>query len=325
MKIIGNIPNNLKIIFSNISKVGGIEVTPAFIADATNNVTVANGIHWANCRPYQKQKQEVQIDETSNTPIEKIRILNLERREACGRAYKVLLPDGYYVDLREDVLLDTIKTVGISPGGVLNGQFVFAIVGSLMKLVRVDSELYKQLTISTQEKSLKKILRKKLQVGHVYESHSGNQSIFLGFVDYIDVEVGKSSTHDHHLVYHNSRSYRYVIKNVHVCKNHTLWMQIRYMRNMTYQQYLDNTLRNNHGFCFLFQKTHSYIHCLGPSEITFDLEQAKKINKYYEEQHIKRSSDKWCDLGFVNFYTVVYAGQDLEIPIELRNYPQIKK
>jgi hypothetical protein len=147
---------------------------------------------WSNANPYLAKtldKWDFILDldtdlfeDTPNDPI-KIRIITLEFRGDGGRAYKVVDEKNYCWDLREDVLLDAMIEVGISPGGWVNGEFVWATIGSQMKLIRVGSSLYDSLLEVKSRSLLKKIPAKDLIPGHLYKTANGKEGVFLGFVN----------------------------------------------------------------------------------------------------------------------------------------------
>jgi hypothetical protein len=118
-----------------------------------------------------------------NEPISELKVVELERRTQGGRAYKVVHYGGYLVDMREDVIMDVIFNAGIDEGGVLKGEFVWARHGSEMKLVRVGSQLHKDLVEATNRKKEKKISNKDLVVGGIYETAGGSKAVYLGRVD----------------------------------------------------------------------------------------------------------------------------------------------
>jgi hypothetical protein len=80
-----------------------------------------------------------------NNPITNIRVAGLETRGNGGRAYKVVIDDLYYFDLREDVLLEAMIECGINKGGILNGEYIWVKIRSHMKLIRVGSPLHKEM------------------------------------------------------------------------------------------------------------------------------------------------------------------------------------
>ncbi len=127
----------------------------------------------------------------------------------------------FYIDLREDVLLDTIQEVGISPGGVLNGTYLFATVGSQMKLIREGSALHTELIGATTRRNSKKISSKDLEVGGVYATISGQKLVFGGFVDTIDIKSKWRRRYDGY-----NCSYHYVFDPPKPMKKAQLWLDV---------------------------------------------------------------------------------------------------
>lgn len=186
--ISGNIPQQITILTRKPITVEGVEVMPAFVSDASNNKTLETGRSWAKESYYNSSGKGKEYVGRENKGGEGYRILDLVVRSEGGRAYKVVSPEGFYVDLREDVLLDTIQEVGISPGGVLNGSYLFATVGSQMKLIREGSALHKELIGATARRNSKKISSKDLEVGGVYATVGGSQFVFGGLVDTVEIK-----------------------------------------------------------------------------------------------------------------------------------------
>ena len=198
--IVGNIPEYITYLSSSTKKLEsywendalhagwiGQEVIPAFCSDSTNLKTLETGRAWANGW-WNKDKSVIKEVNFKNDPIKKLKIISLERRSEGGRAYKVVTSDNFYFDLREDVLMDTMINVGISKNGLLNGDYIWARVGSEMKLVRVGSALYEALLVSTADRTLKKLGYGDLKVGHIYKGKGKDQYIFIGYVDCSDCE-----------------------------------------------------------------------------------------------------------------------------------------
>lgn len=174
---------------------GVVVLTKSYVADAKNKNTLRSGMEWAYGQAYDDWKEMVETGELpilirKNTPITGIRLLGLEFRGEGGRAYKVMTDDGYYYDMREDVVLDTIREVGVQPGGVLNGSFVWAIIGSQMKLIRHDSELYYEALDSMKIRNTKALGLKDLVEGGVYKTKSNTYLVYIGRVDTIKVKGG---------------------------------------------------------------------------------------------------------------------------------------
>lgn len=173
--------------FDNGELVGGKKtlVYPTFVVDSENKKSLETARTWAQ-NLYDNKGKSVREESFSNDPIKKIAILSLEMRGNGGRAYKVLIDDKYYVDLREDVMVDAMLANGIQPGGILNGKFIWVKQGANTKLCRVDSELYKMIKEYQDRSSIKTIGKGDLEVGGVYATKRGDQGIFIGYVDTVD-------------------------------------------------------------------------------------------------------------------------------------------
>jgi hypothetical protein len=121
-----------------------------------------------------------------NTPITDLRIYDIEQRGNGGRAWKVTTPDGYSYDMREDVFIEALCEVGLKEPGVLAGEYVWAVLGSQTRLVRVGSELHKILAEKTQTKvvkakvKVKSIKTSELVAGGIYSTQGGTPYLYLG-------------------------------------------------------------------------------------------------------------------------------------------------
>ena len=224
---IGHIPTETIYIFSGSQNVTTTwedidtrtveEVLPAFITDSNNKKSIETGKKWAvGCYsphiytydpvtkthttvPNPVPPKEAMTDTVANDPISRVKVVSLEERGKGGRAYKVVLPRGYYVDMREDVMLDTMKTEGISPGGYLNGRFIWARIGGQMKLVREGSSLHDKLIESTKVVEAPNLSKKDKVVGGIYEDKQNHANVFLGFVKtstivFLDAATGEKTT-----------------------------------------------------------------------------------------------------------------------------------
>lgn len=156
------------------------EIRPSFICDKDSKTAHETAKNWAG--GYGRRNKSFNHEDRDNTPWEGLRVWDLEARGNGGRAYKVITPDGLYVDLREDTFLEAMLTNGIGPGGELPGQYVFAIMGSQMRLVRVGSDLHTALVNTTSRKKTDTIGARDLQVGGAYRNKAGEVAVFCGFV-----------------------------------------------------------------------------------------------------------------------------------------------
>jgi hypothetical protein len=120
------------------------------------------------------------IDVLNNEPLTNVRVCDLDYRGNGGRAYKVIINDKYYVDMREDVILDTMITNGIEVGGILKGTYVWAKYGAQMKLVRVGSYAHKMYSSNEDPSDLVEIKSSDVKVGGIYDMKSGTRKMYLG-------------------------------------------------------------------------------------------------------------------------------------------------
>lgn len=162
------------------------QVTPAFPIDSKDEKGKSRAIAWATSGWDVTTRQHVtkkhSIKEVNNTPITNVKVLSLEQRGQGGRAYKALI-DNFYVDLREDVLVDTLLQSGVEVGGILKGEYIWAKMGSQMKLVRIGSELHRLIVEFDSKKDIKPVGKKDLEIGGIYQDRKKNRAIFIGYVN----------------------------------------------------------------------------------------------------------------------------------------------
>lgn len=190
--VVGSIPDKISYVYSKSINVkygcvwdidyfddNGLsqKVTPAFPVESGDEKALKKAIEWAS-----DGKKSHIIKEIDNKDITDIKVISVETRGNGGRAYKAIV-DGFYVDLREDVMMDTLLQLGIKPGGVLNGTFVWAKIGPHMKIVRVGSELHRLIKEYEKSQTIKPIAKNELEVGGIYENRKKNRFIFLGYIN----------------------------------------------------------------------------------------------------------------------------------------------
>ena len=183
----------------------GFMMLPAFPVDPTNKGRMETAKRWAenhysttvykNGKYIQnpEKKEDIVIEEYDNDPISGVKIVDLEVRGNGGRAYKIALPNKLFVDMREDVLMEVIMKRGVSPGGILNGEFIWCRVGSETKLVLVGSDLHKECLEAMKFKT-KDLLQKEFEVGKLYQSTS-SYILYCGKV-FCKTQKGKIVTRD---------------------------------------------------------------------------------------------------------------------------------
>lgn len=149
------------------------KVVPTFPVETGRKLDTA--IAWATDGKHKAKCIDVPNDHISN-----VKIMGLEERGNGGRAYKVTIDDKYYVDMREDVILEVIFDGGILPGGVLTGEYVWGKYGAQMKLIKVGSSTYNEFKKGVNMSLVTDIPSKDIKIGGLYKTKSGNTFLYLG-------------------------------------------------------------------------------------------------------------------------------------------------
>ena len=162
---------------------------PAFVVPTDSENFNKSGMDWAcGGRGYvqiQKPKDVVKV-EFENKPFTGLRWVGMDSRCEGGIAYKVVTPEGWLVDLREDVVIDCLyegainsQKGAIGNGTYFTGEFVWAILGSQSRLVRVGSKDYQEIVESQDRSALEDIPNAQLELGGVYENRQGKQFVLI--------------------------------------------------------------------------------------------------------------------------------------------------
>lgn len=162
-----------------------VKAFPAFPIEDGDEKSKIRAVVWAEKSYINEDKKIVKFELIDNEPVSGIRVLSVEEG-----TYKVLVGQ-YYVDMREDVLMDTIIKDGIQKDGILPATYVWAKFQSQLRLVRVGSELYKLIVEFESKKDIKPI--SKLEVGGIYQTRKKEKSIFIGYVNTTIFETTKKS------------------------------------------------------------------------------------------------------------------------------------
>lgn len=171
-----------------------VSAIPVFVTDAENLKTQKTAADWAgSARWYWDAVTGSRVDvnkpydiiESDNLPVKSVRIIGLDIRGNGGRAYQALVNEKYLVDMREDVMLDTMINVGMGVNATLPGEYIFAQIGAEMKLIRVGSKLHELMIETTSFGEKKPII--KLIPGHIYASKS-KKVLYLGEVWHTPIE-----------------------------------------------------------------------------------------------------------------------------------------
>lgn len=284
---VGTIPNKISYVYSKTEDVNTgcywdidfwennsdkVSVYPTFPVAEGDEKTLERAEKWARdkCVVYDPATNKlipdgtkVEIVTVENDPIRNVKVLSLEGRGNGGRAYKIVVDDKYYVDMREDVMMDVMLQVGIEPGGSLNGVFIWAKLGNQLRLVRIGSELHKLLEESNKKKELPKLKKNDFEIGGIYQSRKGDKGIFLGYVNTIAFKNDDTST-DHFAFLHTK------IKKV------MLFFE-PYHHSDTAKELATSEMKNSQWF-FKIMKTTNYIEKIG--QVTIDKDYVKLLREH---------------------------------------------
>ena len=179
-----HVPERIVMVFSDSINVEGLNVVPAFPVDANNKKRLETAESWADRGNYRNRGKDKTIKkkEYANGPFVDVKIVELEERGNGGRAYKVVVGDDYYVDFREAEMMWVIKNVGIRPGGIMNGEFAFAVVGSQTKLIPMHSPMWEEANKLSARKAAKPLGKNDFKVGHQYVQKNGSAFVIVAEV-----------------------------------------------------------------------------------------------------------------------------------------------
>lgn len=253
-KAIGTIPEKISYVYSGNENVfigsywdyneyddKGLKtnVTPTYPVGSDKDSDLIAAKKWA--KNNRTSKSSIKVDVKNNEPLTKIKIISLDVRSQGGRAYKVIIDDKYYVDMREDVVVEAIISVGVSAGGILNGSYIWVKLGSQMRLVRVDSALYEAINESNKLKELKPIPKDELEIGGIYEDRRGEVAVFLGLVNTVKYDI-------------SDKYFSYKTK-----KNNKAMLFYECYSLSKIGTELQKDLKENSLFSFKIHKTHHYL------------------------------------------------------------------
>lgn len=171
------------LVFTEVQPVWLAEVDNAKVLETCRKEADQSCWFWDAKAQVRTRVGTVQKIEVPNEPMSGVQLITLDYNKDGVLGYKAITPNGYYVDICNDVLLEALLKVGAGPGGVLGGQFVWGKVDGLMKLIRVDSELYEALLETGERGMMSPLSKNSLVPGTVYESKTGDRAVFLGLVN----------------------------------------------------------------------------------------------------------------------------------------------
>jgi hypothetical protein len=188
----GSIPKKISYVYSASKIINNMTVYPAYPVVDGNPRTLLSAKSWAENQKRQYDTKTnihsvsndlVMVDTFDNNEIDNVRIVDLESRGNGGRAYKAIINDKYYVDVRENVILDCIQNTSIIDQK-LSGKFKW-VSSKSMNLLRVGSNDYKDMVDADRRRNMKCLKIKDLKPHTIYANKKGIKTLFIDFVDSI--------------------------------------------------------------------------------------------------------------------------------------------
>jgi len=189
----GSIPENLFIVVRPEKeykvKVDDKEFTyntkPSFAVDANSDKMIVKAKYWGihNYFTQMFKEDDLTYINTDNKEFTNLQLIDLEKRSEGGTVYKVIDDTGLLYDLRDDVFLECLYSGEIKNKGkkvYLTSNFIWAVNGSQMRIVRVNSKLYNELKDAGERRNLTVLKKKDLIPGTVYKMRNGEERAFLG-------------------------------------------------------------------------------------------------------------------------------------------------
>lgn len=123
-------------------------------------------------------------EEIDNEPIDGIRYIKRGWKDVGNgneKSYKVMLPSKQVVDLSEEMMHVILTTVGISEGGILNGEYVFGKVNSDTTLILVGSNFYNSGMEGKKFKTKESVVTDPV-IGKIYKIKNNQLVLYCGTV-----------------------------------------------------------------------------------------------------------------------------------------------
>lgn len=306
--IVGSIPKEVTYVYQSLisCRIGGddtlnkkeVKLHPTFPVETGNKKSLETAVKWATSYNQNKYSTE-NID---NSSIKNVKVISLEHRGQGGRAYKIQI-DKFLFDLREDVLVDIMLEVGIQPGGILNGEYTWAKIGSQTKLIRIGSDLHKMILNYKDVKETKPISKNNLEIGGVYQDRQKYDYVFLGHINTTALKATDRDLPDFamkqrsNIFYTDSEKASLKFKSV-FDKNAMLFIKTY---GGDYSSYLDKAINPKTQYVLEIKKSHSLISKVSTLKIPENfiskirdvnlLSIKDRIGEFVKQAPVKYSSD----------------------------------
>lgn len=306
--IVGNIPEKISYIYADeeeinvgskydiftnadeIHKNTKLKVHTTAVADSSREFEIDDAInlvttYWQPVKGYVTRPHYV--DETTNDPIKNVQIVSI-LESGSNTSYKVLINNKYYTLIYDDIVMDSMFKMGIDPGGILKGEYIWAKVNKSMKLIRIGSEIHNHILDYQRRSSLKKLGKREFVPGGIYQDLRKNIHIFIGFVDSVRFDAQDRYNYNKKS---NTPKFEYKLreykKAMLFCKVESVIKAKDCLESILSQEYMDP---------FVIKDSHNFIEKVGEIK----LQDSNEIIENYRQTSLKEMKNK----------VVEYAGQD---------------
>lgn len=134
-------------------------VSPAFYTPDGDEKRGVSALSWATGLA-EKHNAFVLEKVVPNEPLKTLILTGIEHRNEGGLAYKVVTPDGFYVDLRDEEFWHSFFAGNVdSKTGEIHGDFVWVMNVTQIRLTYIGSPVYNKAKDSMREKAERKTRR----------------------------------------------------------------------------------------------------------------------------------------------------------------------
>jgi hypothetical protein len=181
-----------------LDKIGYVRLSKSIVSDSKGTNCEVYTVHPYNpgsktagntARRYMERDNDAKDMIVDNTPFT-LTLLNTQRYQMAEAVFLAKDIDDNCFSVSLQQVTEAIALNGISPGGLIPGTFVWATVNRNLEPIVVGGRTYVELQRLQEERDRQNEMRMiglapsetNLQVGHVYETNSGEFALFLGNV-----------------------------------------------------------------------------------------------------------------------------------------------